>query len=108
MRTVIMYECEQCARRYEKQEDAQKCEANHYFLTYDEYLRWKELNQIAAKAGRTVAYQKNSYTDKEFEEACQELAKFESDHDLAVVQKPKDFLLLKTNRKKEDGQLRYF
>ena len=91
MKQKTVYICEGCGREYAMPHDAQACEADHYWLTYEEYKQWERLHKAAAATGRTIGITKNEETGEAFTKACQELAEFVSAHGLEEQKVPQQF-----------------
>lgn len=92
MKTVTLYQCENCGRPYTDQASAVACEAAHLGLKPEEYMLWKSLSRKAASAGHHVGICKNPETDRAFDDAIRELTDFEISHRIPNGwRKPLDF-----------------
>ena len=80
MKQYIIYECESCGKKSKDKTEIIKCEAAHLNLSEDEYQKWEELKQNVRYASHIVSTCKNEHTDKEFDDAINELMNFEKLH----------------------------
>lgn len=80
MKQYMIFECENCGKKSKNREEIIKCEAAHLNLSDDEYRKWEELKQNVRYASHIVSTCKNEQTDKEFDDAIDELMDFERKH----------------------------
>ncbi len=84
MKQYIIYECENCGKKSRDKEEIIKCEASHLNLSDNEYKKWEELKQNVRYAFYIVSICKNEQTDKEFDDAIEELMDFEKKYGIEV------------------------
>lgn len=84
MKMHIIYECEQCGKTSTNQTDIYECEANHRNLTVVEQQEYDRLKKEVSHAGAIVNRHKNPQTDKKFDDAVNNLIKFEQEHNLTA------------------------
>lgn len=83
MKQITLYTCEHCDYKTTDRTDCLEHEANkHYHITLEQYETWKQLNEQAAHAGAIVSQSKNPVTEKHFDDAINELIRFEKEHNL--------------------------
>jgi len=80
MKQHIIYECEKCGKRSKDREEIMKCEAAHFGLTVSEKQEWEQLKEKVRYKSLIVSNCKNEQTDKEFDDAIEELMDFEKQH----------------------------
>ena len=80
MKQIVYYECEVCKRRSENCEDILACEAAHKNLSVSENQEYDLLKRRVISAGYEVSFRANDNTRKAFDEAIDELLKFEKKH----------------------------
>lgn len=80
MKQYIIYECEKCGKQSEDREEIMICEATHFGLTVAEKQEWESLKEKVRYKSAIVSSCKNEQTDKEFDDAIEELMNFENEH----------------------------
>lgn len=80
MRAYTVYECEVCHSISKNKRDIIRCEDSHYGLTSDEFKEWNKLKEDVKYKCYIVSVTKNSYTDKDADEAILKLLEFENKH----------------------------
>ncbi len=80
MKQYMIYECENCGKKSKDKEEIIKCEAAHLNLSDDEYRKWEELKQNVSYTSHIVSTCKSEQTNKEFDDALEELMDFEKKH----------------------------
>jgi len=80
MKQYVIFECENCGKKSRDKKEIIKCEAAHLNLSDDEYRKWEELKQNVKYASHIVSTCKNEQTDKEYDDAIEELMDFERKH----------------------------
>lgn len=84
MKQYMIFERENCGKKSKDKEEIIKCEAAHLNLSDDEYRKWEELKQDVRYASHILNTCKNEQTDKEFDNAIDELMDFEKKHGMEV------------------------
>lgn len=84
MKQHIIYECENCGKKSKDREEIMECEAAHYGLTIAEKQEWEQLKEKVRHKSAIVSSRKNEQTDKEFNDAIEELMDFENKHEIEV------------------------
>lgn len=82
MKQHIIYECETCGKQSKDREEIMICEAAHFGLTVTEKREWEQLKDKVRYKSAIVSGCKNEQTDKEFDEAIEELMEFEKLHEI--------------------------
>lgn len=77
MKQYAMYLCEECNRESRNADEIRECEASHLGLTIDEKLEYDVLKEIVRRRSYTVSVTKNEKTDKEYDDAINEILMFE-------------------------------
>jgi len=80
MHTNIIYCCDYCDFEDKDRKKVLSHEARHFNTSIDEYLLWRKLKVAAEEAGKRVSIRNNADTQREFDEACEELTNFELEH----------------------------
>lgn len=84
MKSYIMYVCEICGFESKDDKEVEKCEREHYGLTEEEMKHYKKLKADSAHAGAVLYSTNNEKTRKEFNDAIENLIKFEKEHNIEV------------------------
>ena len=84
MKHYTTYICEKCNKESRNAEEIRKCEAAHLGLTPNEKLEYDMLKEIVRSRSYTVSVTKNEKTDKDFDDAINELLEFEKEHGIKV------------------------
>lgn len=82
MRSYTVYVCEKCGFESRDASLVEKCEARHMGLTVEELRDYSKLKSTAAHAGAILASVSNEATRKKFDDAIDELTKFEIEHNI--------------------------
>lgn len=82
MKQYTMYVCETCKRESRNANVIKECEANHIGLTIEEKFKYDGLKENVKRCSCMIETTKNERTDKEFDNAINELITFEKDHGL--------------------------
>lgn len=80
MKQYTTYICEKCNKESRSAEEIRECEAAHLGLTSDKKLMYDALKEIVRRRSYTVSVTKNEKTDKDFDDAINDLLKFEKEH----------------------------
>lgn len=82
MRSYNVYVCEKCGFENRDASLVEKCEARHMGLTVEELRYYNKLKSTAAHAGAILASASDEITRKNFDDAIDELTKFEIEHNI--------------------------
>ena len=77
MKQYTVYVCETCGYKSEDANEVMQHEADHLGLTVKEMEQYRDLKSFANYMGSVVSHTKNEATDKEFDDAIQNLLDFE-------------------------------
>lgn len=82
MRQHITYECEGCGFTSPERVEVLKCEASHIGngLSIAEMQGYKMLKEIVRRKSYDICISKNESTEKAYDEAIDDLIKFEKEH----------------------------
>ncbi|WP_270368247.1 hypothetical protein [Eubacterium ramulus] len=83
MKRHVFYECETCGKKSEDMAEIIACEAAHLGLTVAEKKEWEALEQKMRKAADTVSCSSNEETQRAFDDAVDEILRFEKVHNLS-------------------------
>ena len=84
MKQHIIYECEKCGKQSRNREEIIICEAAHLGLTIAEKQEWEQLKDKVRYKSAIVSSCKNEQSDKEFNDAIDDLIEFEKLHGIEV------------------------
>lgn len=82
MKQHIIYEREKCGKQSKDREKIMICEAAHLGLTIAEKQEWEQLKEKVRYKSAIVSSCKNEQTDKEFDDAIEELMEFKKLHEI--------------------------
>ena len=82
MKQYTIYVCEKCGYESRNRDDMEEHEASHLGLTAEEMRKYKSLSSFAQYMGWKVSSENNDRTRAKFDEAIEDLAKFEEEHGL--------------------------
>jgi hypothetical protein len=80
MKQYVSYICEKCNKESRNANEIKECEATHLGLTSDEKIKYDGLKEIVRRCSYAVNITKNAKTDKEFDDAINEIIAFEKEH----------------------------
>lgn len=80
MKQYTTYICETCNKESRSADEIKSCEAAHLGLTVNEKLEYDVLQEIVKRRSYTVSVTKNEKTEKDFDDAINEIIAFEKKH----------------------------
>lgn len=83
MKQYVTFICENCNKESRNADEIKACEAGHLGLTVDEKLEYDGLKEIVRRRSYTVSVTKNEKTEKEFDNAINEILDFEKKHGIS-------------------------
>ena len=84
MKQYITFICEECKKESRDINEIKECEAAHLGLTTIEKFRYDALKEIVRRCSYKVNVTKNEETDRQFDDAINEIIAFEKEHGIIV------------------------